>query len=343
MILNFKIQTMKLRIIIALTAFFCSTAMAQQSVKENISVLFIGNSYTFMNNMPFIFQKMAKEDGINAYVDTVVQGGKNLEFHANRKITYEKIRSRNWTYVVIQGHSNEFATPKTDIEKKSKMYLSRIIDSVRTNNSCTKVVLYMTWAYKNGNKNWEPIDSYEKMQNMVAENYMWMAKDLNAIVCPVGKIWEDIRSKKKDLNLYIEDEKHPNLYGSYISAATFFTTITRQSPVGNQIKIDLNPEIKDFIEREVFAITSEFTRWRNYQNELPITPGFDVVVNNRKVQIYDNSKGGLEVSYQINGKETFSVNDPEFLLSRKDSTLTVQQNVKDICRSFSLTRKISLE
>jgi hypothetical protein len=333
---------MKLRIIIAFTTLFCTTIMAQQSVKENISVLFIGNSYTFMNNMPFIFQKMAKEDGYNAYVDTVVQGGKNLEFHANRKITYDKIRSRNWTYVVIQGHSNEFAQPKTEIEKKSKMYLSRIIDSVRTNNSCTKIVLYMTWAYKNGNPNWEPINSYEKMQNMVAENYMWMAKDFNAIVCPVGKIWEDVRTKKKDLNLYIEDEKHPNLYGSYISAATFFTTITKLSPIGNTIKIDLAPETKEFIEREVFSIATEFSRWRNYPEEMHITPGFDVVVNNRSVHVYDNSIGGLETSYKVNGKENFTFANPEFVISRKDSTLTIQQDVKDVCRSVSLTRKIEL-
>lgn len=335
---------MKLRLIIALTAFIYTSAMAQQqTIKENISVLFIGNSYTFMNDMPFIFQKMAKEEGYNAYVDTLVHGGKNLQYHADRKETYEKIRSRNWTYVVIQGHSNEFATPKTEIEKKSKVNLGRIIDSVRTNNSCTKIVLYMTWAYKNGNPNWEPINSYEKMQNMVAENYMWVAKDFNAIVCPVGIIWEDVRKKMKNLNLYIEDEKHPNLYGSFISAATFFTTITKQSPVGSPIKIDLAKDTKEFIEREVFAIASEFSRWRNYGDDYKITPGFDVVVTNRKVQIYDNSKGGLEIDYKINGTPFSNLNDPSITLSRKDSSLVVLQEVKDVCRSVSLMRKIELE
>src|SRR5690554_1513108 len=100
---------MKVRILFIISLFFYSGIMAQQSVQENISVLFIGNSYTFMNDMPFMFQKMAQAEGVNAYVDTVVHGGKNLQYHASRKETYDKIRSRNWTYVIIQGHSNEFA------------------------------------------------------------------------------------------------------------------------------------------------------------------------------------------------------------------------------------------
>lgn len=337
---------MKLVIFSALITLFCSTAMGQEivrgEVKQNISVLFIGNSYTFMNDMPFIFQKMAEAEGINAYVDTVVQGGKNLQYHSTRKETYEKISSRNWTYVVIQGHSNEFATPKTEIEAKSKMYLSRIIDSVRTNNSCTKVILYMTWAYKNGNKNWESIDSYDKMQNMVKDNYMLMAKDFNTIVSPVGYVWQDIRNKKKDLNLYIEDEKHPNLYGSFISAATFFMTITKLSPIGNPIQIDLKPETKEFIEREVYSIVSEYSKWRNNAPEFKLIPGFDVIVNNRNVRILDNSLGGVSVSYKINNSLDFEQLDPEFNITRKDNELIIQQDVKDVCKSATLIRKIEL-
>ncbi len=335
---------MKLRILFIISLFFYSGIMAQQTIQENISVLFIGNSYTFMNDMPFMFQKMAKEEGVNAYVDTVVHGGKNLQYHASRKETYEKIRSRNWTYVVIQGHSNEFATPKTDIEKKSKMYLSQLIDSVRTNNSCTKIALYMTWAYSTGNKNWEPIDTYDKMQNMVKDNYMWMARDFNTVVAPVGFVWQDVRKKMKSLNLYMEDEKHPNLYGSFIAASTFLMTITKKSPVGSPIQLDMNPDTKEFIEREVFAIVSDYQKWRNFADELPITPGFDaVVMNNRKVKLFDNSKGGLEVTYKINSTIELDELNPEFQISKKDTSITIQQEVREVCKSFTLTRKIELE
>lgn len=317
--------------------------MAQQSVQENISVLFIGNSYTFMNDMPFMFQKMAQAEGVNAYVDTVVHGGKNLQYHASRKETYDKIRSRNWTYVIIQGHSNEFAAPKTEIEKKTRMYLSQIIDSVRINNNCTKIALYMTWAYNTGNKNWEPIDTYEKMQNKVGENYMWMARDFNTVVSPVGFVWQDVRTKMKNLNLYAEDGKHPNLYGSYIAASTFLLTITKKSPVRNAIQLDINPETKEFIEREVFAIVSDYQKWRNFADEVPVLPGFDVVVTNKKVQLFDNSRGGLEVSYKVNNTLEIDELNPEFMLPKKTSSLIIQQEVREICKSYTLTRKIELE
>ncbi|MBN9294288.1 MAG: hypothetical protein J0G96_09940 [Flavobacteriia bacterium] len=335
---------MKLRILLVLILLINSKIiMAQQSVQQNISVLFIGNSYTFMNNMPFIFQEMAKAEGVNAYVDTVVEGGKNLLYHSTNPETYEKIRSRNWTYVVIQGHSNEFATPKTEIEQKSEVYLSRIIDSIRTNNTCTKVILYMTWAYKNGNKNWEPINSYEKMQKMVIDNYIWMAKDFNTILSPVGKVWQSFRQKYPDENLYFEDERHPNLNGSYLSATTFFTTITRKSPIGIPVKINIDPVIKQHIETQVFnLVSSKFPEWRNYPEEYPIEPGFDVVVVNKKGRIYNNSKDGIEVRYKINGSESIDEQEPEFTVPNRTNELIIEQTVGGVCRSVSLTRKIEL-
>lgn len=335
---------MKVRILLIITFFFSISLMAQitEERKENISVLFIGNSYTFMNDMPFTFQKLAKEYGVNAFVDTLVEGGKNLEFHSSRKETYDKINARNWTYVVIQGHSNEFATPRTDIEKKSKKYLARMVDSIRTNNSCTKVVFYMTWAYKNGNKNWEPINSYEKMQDMVIENYMWMAKDFNAILSPVGAVWQSVRKNHDYINLYNADEKHPNSYGSYLSAATFLATILKKSPndFPTGVGIDLNDQKK--IAKEVYSVVSNFSKWNNNQKELPMEPGFDLIVTNKKVKIFNHSVGGLEVKYKVNDEMEFSEADPEFTINRRDSELIVQQDVERVCKSVSLVRRISL-
>lgn len=333
---------MKLRILLVLTILFNFNLMAQKTQKENISVLFIGNSYTFMNDMPFIFKEMALGEGYDAYVDTVVEGGKNLLYHSTNPETFEKIRSRNWTYVVIQAHSNELATPKTEIEKKSKVYLSKIIDSIRDQNTCTKLIFYMTWAYKQGNKNWEPINTYDKMQNMVIENYQWLAKDFDAIISPVGKVWQSVRSKRPDMNLYHEDEKHPNLLGSYLSASTFFTTITRKNPVGNPVKIAIDAKDKLFLETQVFnLVSSKFPEWRNYPEEYSIIPGFDVIINNRKVQIFDNSRDGIMVTYKANNM-IYVERDPEFVIPNKTDVLTIEQTVNGVCRSTSLTRKIEL-
>lgn len=81
---------MKLRIFSALITLFCSTAMGQEivrgEVKQNISVLFIGNSYTFMNDMPFIFQKMAEAEELMRMLIRLFKVGKicNTIQHAKK-------------------------------------------------------------------------------------------------------------------------------------------------------------------------------------------------------------------------------------------------------------------
>lgn len=316
---------------------------AQQQLTQNISVLFIGNSYTFKNDMPFIFQKMANQVGVEAYVDTVVKGGQNLAYHANNPVTYEKIRSRNWTYIVIQGHSNEFATPHSEIEKKSRMSLSRIVDSIRSNNSCTKVILYMTWGYKNGNKNWEPINTYDKMQDMIIENYEWMSNDFNLMIAPVGVAWSEIRKNHPDINLYVSDEKHPSIIGSYLSASIFFTTILRKSPVGNPIQIDIPSKIKGTIEEQAYkTVSSHYNKWRNYPDKNILDPGFDVVISNKSGTIYDNSKGGVSTIYKLSDGQSFDVKNPEFTLKGRNNKITITQILDNVCRSISLKRTIQL-
>ena len=43
--------------------------------------LFIGNSHTFRNDMPHIFQMICEKNGIDAQVTMLAHGGKTLAFH----------------------------------------------------------------------------------------------------------------------------------------------------------------------------------------------------------------------------------------------------------------------
>jgi len=329
------------KLIIIFTLFFSFNIMAQQSVKTNVSLLFIGNSYTFMNDMPLIFQKMANASGYNCYVDTEVEGGKNLKYHAENPITYQKIHSRNWTYVVIQGHSIEFAAPQKKIDELSKPYLTQIIDSVRSNNSCTKIILYMTWGYKNGNS-WEEISTYDKMQDLISKNYRALASEYNTIVSPVGEVWKAVSHENKDINLYFTDEKHPSLYGSFLSATTFFATITRKSPVGVPLKIDLDPKKMLYIEEKVKRyVTNNLAEWRNYPDADDPKPGFDVVINGTKLKIYNNSDDGYAIKYNVEGR-TYSGDNQTIRISGRGRTLQISQTLDDICKSVTLTRIIPL-
>src|SRR6187401_3263782 len=70
-------------------------------------VLFLGNSYTAVNNLPQIIHDVALSAGDTLIFDSNVPGGYQLVNHSNDTVSQNKIKAGNWNYVVIQGQSQE--------------------------------------------------------------------------------------------------------------------------------------------------------------------------------------------------------------------------------------------
>lgn len=326
--------------VLALLAATTNSLIAQQ---EETSVLFIGNSFTFMNNMPFIFKDIAIAEGKKIHVDTVVKGGKDLNYHANNPETYKVIKSRKWDYVVIQGHSNEFAQPESKIDQNSIPYAKQIADSVRANSSCTQLVVYMTWGYKNGNSKWAPIASYDSMQYRIKMQYLRLADILDARVSPVGEVWKTIRKNYSGLNLYAPDNQHPSILGSYISACTFYATIFGASPVANKSIVPIDPATRQIIEMNVAQIVlNNLYEWRNVQKGPQPETGFDVHTNGKSIQVYDNSKNAHWIEWNFGDGHVSTEKDPKHDYASK-GTYKLIQKISSNCRTLSLERNIEVK
>jgi len=72
---------------------------------NSLKALFIGNSYTFCNKLPWIVSKLAESAGKNLIVDMVTQGGVSLEWHAHNQETLDAIDKGGWDIVVLQDFS----------------------------------------------------------------------------------------------------------------------------------------------------------------------------------------------------------------------------------------------
>ena len=84
------------------------------SAKE-LNVLFIGNSYTYVNDVPKMVQNLAHAAGHTLTYDQHTEGGWTLDKHWHSDITLNKIRQGGWDIVVIQGHSQETSEKQADI------------------------------------------------------------------------------------------------------------------------------------------------------------------------------------------------------------------------------------
>lgn len=215
-------------------------AQGQSTTDINpMKILFIGNSYTHYNNMPEIFEKIAKSKKIK--IDVVMNAKSNHTFkmHCQRPEMFEAIKAEKWDYVILQGFSRELMHEKSIVDTATIPYFKRIMDSVYSNHSCTNVLLYMTWGYKNGFNNNQISLTYDEMSNNIHNGYKYLSELYDLSIVPIGEVWRSFRKSNPEVDLYQEDGQHPNLIGSYLIASGFYSSIFKANPQGGYIpKID---------------------------------------------------------------------------------------------------------
>ena len=92
----------------AILLLFCGTPVLAQTAQKQeagdcvIHVLYLGNSYTYYNNLPEIVSQLAKA-GHQCQVEARMEapGGKRLKDHWENAATREALNSQKWDYVVL--------------------------------------------------------------------------------------------------------------------------------------------------------------------------------------------------------------------------------------------------
>jgi len=218
---------------ILICAFLPLLIIAQQK-KE---VLFIGNSYTFINDLPNLVKQIALSFGDTLVHESSTPGGSNFNAHSTNAQTLNKINQQQWDYVVLQAQSQELSFSPFQVASDSYPYAEILVDSIFANSSCTEPLFFMTWGRKYGDQSncqfYPPVCTYLGMQQRLRESYLDMTFTHNTSCSPVGMAWKKSIEIDSTLNLYSSDNSHPSIYGSYLAACTFYASIFKKSAVGS--------------------------------------------------------------------------------------------------------------
>ncbi len=228
-----KYSSLLFLILLTLSVFLNSFLYA-----DTIRILFIGNSFTHMNEFPMMFEELVAASGNTAVVDYSAVDSYTLEKHSKYQETLEKISYSCWDYVVLQEQSQRPAMDSLTFYNKTLFYADYLDSVIRFYNPDAQVLLFMTWGRKNGDKElckkYSSSCSYNEMQKIISERYNFLASKLAVSVVPCGLGWSYFQNEKKDINLYDEDEKHSNIIGSYLNACVFYSVLFNKSPEGEQ-------------------------------------------------------------------------------------------------------------
>ena len=202
------------------------------SAQDSASVLFIGNSYTYVNDLPSLLQSVVDAQGDYLQVDSRTQGGATLQTLVGNASTYTKINSFAWDYVVLQAQSQEPSFPDGQVDANTLPYAEQLADSVYANKFCSEVLMFMTWGRENGDPQWQPVSTFEGMNERLRNAYLRMADSVQGSTSPVGSAWRYVRENYPSIQLYAGDGSHPSYAGSYLAACTFYASIYRKTPIG---------------------------------------------------------------------------------------------------------------
>lgn len=197
----------------------------------------MGNSYTYGNNLPELIKQIALSFGDTLVHDSSTPGGATFNAHSTSAQTIAKINQQQWDYVVLQAQSQEPSFSPGQVASQTYSYAETLVDLIETNFSCTEPLFFMTWGRKYGDQQncqfYPPICTYQGMQQRLRESYLEMAFNDSASCAPVGVAWKKSIELDSTLNLYTADNSHPNIYGSYLAACTFYSSIFKKSAVGS--------------------------------------------------------------------------------------------------------------
>jgi hypothetical protein len=188
-----------------------------------LRVLFIGNSYTYENDLPGMVEAMGEAAGVRIEVASSAGGGMTLEDHwgGGSGKAARLIESGRFTHVVLQEQSLLPVVDRAGFRAPA-LQLAR---AARRAGSAP--VFFVTWARANA----------PAMQAGLTDAYREAARDTGGVLAPVGPAWEAVRGLYPGLTLYAQDGSHPAPEGTYVAALVIFAALTGRSPQGLPVEL----------------------------------------------------------------------------------------------------------
>jgi hypothetical protein len=177
---------------------------------SGMRVLFIGNSLTYVNDLPWTVSNLAALTGDTLQTAQVAFPDYALEDHATQGDAVRAINHGGWQYVVLQqGPSSLDSSRQTLI--KWTVYFDRIIRSTGAHTA-----LYMVWP---------SVDNFSTFPRAI-DSYKVAAKAVNGLLLPGGAAWLAAWAKDSTLQLYAPDGLHASPLGTYLVALVIYERLT---------------------------------------------------------------------------------------------------------------------
>lgn len=186
---------------------------------DALRVLFVGNSLTYVNDVPRTVADLAESAGERAcYCVAIAFPNYSLGDHLFEGEALALLSREKFDFVVLQQGPSALATSRDDLIASARTFQPFI------EGAGARAVFYSVWPQQNRQFDFEA----------GRDSYRAAAQDIGGILAPAGIAWLKAWDRDFTLPLYSSDGLHASSLGSYLAALVLFQRLYDRSPVGVQ-------------------------------------------------------------------------------------------------------------
>lgn len=330
-----------------LIAFFLLLSSTQLFAIDSLKVLFLGNSYTAVNNLPQIIENFAAAEGKNLQWSSNTPGGYTLQQHSTNQQSLQLIAQGNWDYVVLQEQSQLPSFPDAQVNANVYPYAQLLDSIIHSYNPCTKTIFYMTWGRKNGDSqncpNFPPLCTYQGMDSMLYLRYTNMADWNKAFIAPAGPLWHHLIDQNFSTDLYQSDESHPSAAGSFAAASAFYTVFYQSNPALSTYNYSLNPSIAQSIKDAAkIVVFDSLDFWQRFVPQPQSAFTVDINNNNNSIVLHNQSTNANNYLWNFGDGNTSNEFEPNYTYTQPGNYDLCLTAIHKNCEADTFCQQIEL-
>lgn len=200
----------------------------QRVHRDGHPILFVGNSLTYVNDLPLIVEALA--DSVSGLtpdqrlnVAMVAFPDFALIDHWSEGTAVKALDMNKWNTVILQQGSSALEDSRVLLRDWTKKFDEKI------RAAGGRTAMYAVWPFSNRQFDFDRVN----------ESYTLAAQDVGGMLFPVGEAWRAAWRRDPNLALYAPDGLHPTVRASYLGGLVITSMLLDKSPVGMPAQIKL--------------------------------------------------------------------------------------------------------
>lgn len=286
-------------------------SFAPSRAADSLRVLFIGNSMTYFNDMPYMFRSIAIEKGKPVSVRFYAPGGSGFVNHVSDPNVWNLFADAPWDVVVLQPGTSESAGASATVNETIGRG-RKLLDSVYHYSPCSRVFLY---EIPYGVPSASAYNNYFMVQTMIRDSISKMADSLQVQMLPAGECARAYYAMHQNLLLHGSyNDIHPSANGSLLIAAAAYAAIFQDTVSGSAYHANLVADTA----AKLYSIADtvvlhHLTDWRI--NTYNLHAAFSYASSGLSITFNSNVANAAQVSWDFGDGQSSTVLNPVHVYS----------------------------